>query len=443
MFLTRISPIVFALGTVLLAGAASQADADALHAVHRFANTGKSTSSQFALGATPYAELLQASDGNFYGTTVYGGSGLCRNSGGSIIGCGTVFRMTPQGAVTNLHSFLFSPKTNTAPNGVYPIAGLIQATDGFLYGVTSDGGKYGCNGSLGCGTLFRISTSGSFKMLHQFCNNQSCPNSIEGGGPKAHLIQLPNKLLCGTTAQGGSANQGTLFCASTGGGVETLHDFDRSNGTDGVDPEGALLAGADGTTLYGTTISGGENGGGTVFAYANKAITILHTFDSAESSTPNTYFFPMGALIFGATGKLYGTTYSGGTAGCIYALNTNGSGFSPSPVFNGNNAANALAGFPVAGLTLARDGFMYGTTLEGSSKADGGNGGTVYRYNPANAAYKGLASFTGSTGYAARAALIEGADSFLYGTTSLHGEAINNSGTDAGTVYRVTPALAD
>jgi uncharacterized repeat protein (TIGR03803 family) len=408
--------------------------------VHRFANTGKGTQSQFALGATPVAELLQASDGNFYGTTTYGGSGVCTNAGGTIIGCGTIFQMTPKGAVTVLYSFFYDTSTGTAPGGVFPTAGLIQGKDGYLYGVASDGGIAGCNGALGCGTMFRISTTGGYTMLHQFCNNQSCPNSVEGGRPMAHLIQLQNKTLCGTTAAGGSANQGTLFCASTSGTVNTLYDFDRSNGTDGYDPQGALLVGANGT-LYGTTIAGGAMGGGTVFAYRSNKLTTLHAFDSSESSTPGTYFMPMGAVIFGADGKLYGTTYSGGTAGCIYALNTDGTGFAPNPVFDGNNSANALAGFPVVGLVLARDRMMYGTTEGGSTKPDGNNGGTIYRFDPATAAYKGLASFTSPTGYAPRAALIEATDNSLWGTTSLHGEKANNSGTDEGTVYRLAPPL--
>ena len=425
------------LAATLALIAAIPAHGAGIRPVHRFANTGTGTPSQFALGATPVAELLQASDGNFYGTTTYGGSGLCANAGGTIIGCGTIFRMTPKGAVKVLYSFVYDTDSGTAPGGVYPTAGLIQGADGYLYGVASDGGILGCNGSLGCGTLFRIATTGGYQLLHQFCNNQSCPGSIEGGLPKAHLIQLPNKSLCGTTAAGGSSNQGTVFCASTGGNVTTLHDFDRSNGSDGADPEGALLAGADGT-LYGTTIGGGAMSGGTAFAFKNNTLTTLHTFDSAESSTPGTYFMPMGALIFGADGKLYGTTYSGGTAGCIYTMNTNGTGFSPKPVFYGSNP---LAGFPVVGLMLARDGMMYGTTLEGSSKADGNNGGTIYRFNPATSAYKGIASFIGTTGYAPRAAVIEATDNALWGTTSLHGEKSGDRSTDEGTVYRLLPPL--
>jgi uncharacterized repeat protein (TIGR03803 family) len=95
----------------------------------------------------------------------------------------------------------------------------------------------------------------------------------------------------------------------------------------------------------------------------------------------------------------------------------------------------------VVGLVLARDRMMYGTTEGGSTKPDGNNGGTIYRFDPATAAYKGLASFTSPTGYAPRAALIEATDNSLWGTTRLHGEKANNSGTDEGTVYRLAPPL--
>jgi uncharacterized repeat protein (TIGR03803 family) len=104
--------------------------ASSVRPVHRFASTGKGTQSQFALGATPVEELLQASDGNFYGTTTYGGSGVCTNAGGTIIGCGTIFQMTPKGAVTVLYSFFYDTSTDTAPGGVFPTAGLIQGKDG-------------------------------------------------------------------------------------------------------------------------------------------------------------------------------------------------------------------------------------------------------------------------------------------------------------------------
>ena len=404
--------------------------------MHRFTDTGNSTPSHYALGNTPYSELVQASDGNFYGTTVYGGAGLCPNkSQGGYTGCGTIFRMTPQGTVSVLYSFPYDTAASTAPSGAFPTAGLIQGADGYLYGVAQDGGLngYGCNGALGCGTMFRISTAGAFKLLHQFCSGDGCPNTTEGGRPMAHLVQKPSGALCDTTAEGGYENEGTVFCATTSGGVNTLYDFEYENGTDGYDPVAALLVGPDGATLYGTTASRGANGGGTVFALKNRAMTILYAFSS--SGVCNT---PQGALIFGADGNLYGTTSAGVGSGCIFSLATNGTGFDVK--YNFPITSNA-PGDPVAGLVLARDGMMYGTTLFGSIEQTFGlDSGVAYRFDPAKGTFKALADFNGTVGAMPYAALIEGNDKYLYGTASLYGGS-NARGTDGGSVVRLSLAL--
>jgi uncharacterized repeat protein (TIGR03803 family) len=424
------------LAATLVAAMAAPADAASLKALHRFTDTGNGTQSHYALGNTPDAELLQASDGNFYGTTVYGGSGLCPNRGtGGVLGCGTVFRMTPQGKVTALYSFPYDTATGTAANGAFPTAGLIQGADGYLYGVAQDGGISRCNGVLGCGTMFRLSLAGDFTLLHQFCSGDGCQTSTEGGRPMSHLVQTPSGALCGTTAQGGFENEGTVFCASTSGSVNTLYDFEYQNGTDGYGPIAALLVGTDGETLYGTTTSRGANGGGTLFALRNEVLTNLYAFSTASGAC-NT---PQGALIFGADGKLYGTTSSGGGGGgCVFSLNTDGTGFEVG--YNFPVTSNAPAD-PVAGLTLASDGMMYGTTLFGSVEQTYGlDSGVVYRFDPAKGVFTALADFNGTVGAMPYAALIEGKDQFLYGTASLYGGS-NKRGTDAGSVVRLSPAL--
>ena len=440
---SRNAPFLLASSAIWAAGAFGPAGAAELHALHRFADTGNSTASHYALGATPYSELLQASDGNFYGTTVYGGSGLCPNNGtGGYLGCGTVFRMTPSGAVTRLYSFPYDTSTSTAPNGAFPTAGLIQGKDGYLYGVAQDGGLAGCNGALGCGTMFRISTAGVFTLLHQFCSGDVCANAGEGGRPLAHLVEKANGSLCGTASQGGFENEGTLFCASKSGSISTLYTFEYENGTDGYDPMGALLVGPDGTTLYGTTTFGGMNGGsaggGTVFALKGRKLTFLHDFDNYHSGAAGTYYQPMGALIFGADGKLYGTTIAGGAGGCIFSLNTDGTGFTARNVFT---QASNVPNSPAAGLVLARNGLMYGTTLFGSIEMGfDQDSGVAYSYNPANGKFKAVADFNGTVGATPRAALIEGADDHLYTTASAYGGS-NTRGQDSGSVVRLMPAL--
>ncbi len=436
MSLSRSLHIVGGLSAALIAGAVAPARGETLKPLHRFTDTGNSTKSHYALGNTPYSELLQASDGNFYGTTVYGGSGLCPNtSTGGVLGCGTVFRMTPQGKVTALYSFGYDTSTATAANGAFPTAGLIQGADGYLYGVAQDGGLRGCNGALGCGTMFRISTAGTFKLLHQFCNGDGCPNPSEGGRPMAHLVQMPSGALCDTTAQGGFENEGTVFCASTGGSVSTLHDFEYENGTDGYNPIAALLVGPDGETLYGTTASRGARGGGTLFAINSGVLKVVYAFSTASGAC-NT---PQGALIFGTNGKLYGTTSSGGGGGgCVFSVKTDGTDFHVGYDFPVTSNA---PGDPVAGLVLARDGMMYGTTLFGSIEQTYGlDSGVVYRFDPANDKFKALADFNGTVGAMPYAALIEGTDKYLYGTGSLYGGS-NTLGTDAGSVVRLSTAL--
>ncbi len=430
-------------GTLILVGAAigGGAQGASLKVLHRFADTG-TTASGYALGATPRAELVQASDGNFYGTTASGGRYLCPNGFGGMTGCGTVFRMTPAGAVTTLYSFPYDSAAGNAPNGAFPTAGLIQAKDGFLYGVAQDGGVARCNGVLGCGTLFRISTAGAFKLLHQFCSGDGCANPSEGGRPMAHLVQTANGALCGTAAEGGFENEGTVFCASTAGAVSTRYVFQYENGTDGYNPTGALLVAADGSTLYGLTENGGANGGssggGTAFVLQGGTLTILHAFDNAESSTPGTYYYPVGALIFGPQGKLYGVLNSGGSGGGIFSLNTDGTGFAAANVFT---QASNVPSNPAAGMVLARNGVMYGATQVGSIEHGfGQDNGVLYSYNPVTGLFKALVDFTAPTGDFPYAALIEGGDRFLYTTTPADGGS-NTHGQVQGTVVRLSPAL--
>jgi uncharacterized repeat protein (TIGR03803 family) len=191
-------------------------------------------------GCQPWASLMQASDGTLYGTTVQGGA--------STFNYGTVFRITTSGAFVAVHSF------SGGVDGGRPIAGLIQASDGNMYGAATVGGV---NGD---GTIFRVTPDGSFTILHSFSRKDGiCPN--------AALIQASDGNLYGTTSQGGSHASGTVFRITTGGTLATLYNFgalDRNGlNTDGASPKG-LVQTSDGK-LYGTTALGGVHGAGTVF----------------------------------------------------------------------------------------------------------------------------------------------------------------------------------
>jgi uncharacterized repeat protein (TIGR03803 family) len=139
--------------------------------------------------------LVQATNGNFYSATTSGGAN----------GCGTVFKITPGGKLTTLHSF-------DGTNGYEPTAALVQATDGTFYGTTQGGGASGScrnNGVQGCGIIFKITPGGKLTTLHNFCaSGFPC---TDGTLPEAALIQATDEKFYGTTAGGGAYNDGTVF----------------------------------------------------------------------------------------------------------------------------------------------------------------------------------------------------------------------------------------
>ena len=184
-------------------------------------------------GASPYAGLVQGSDGNFYGTTYGGGAN----------GNGTVFRITPSGTLTTLWSFTYDS------DGELPSA-LVQGSDGNFYGTTYDGGA---NGN---GTVFRITPSGTLTTLWSFTGGS------DGAYPYAGLVQGSDGNFYGTTSAGGTNNAGTVFQINSAGGLTTLYSF--SGGADGESPWAGLIQGSDGS-FYSTTYEGGSYGYGTVF----------------------------------------------------------------------------------------------------------------------------------------------------------------------------------
>lgn len=149
-------------------------------------------------GAAPYASLILGSDGKMYGTTLFGGSTTC-NGGASWQGCGTIFRIDTAGNLVPLHSF-------SGPDGAYP-AQLIQATDGYFYGTTESGGDAACTGRYGpgCGTVFRMDSSGNVTVLYSFTGNS------DGSWPESGVMQGSDGNLYGTAAYGGVNDDGVVF----------------------------------------------------------------------------------------------------------------------------------------------------------------------------------------------------------------------------------------
>ena len=192
-------------------------------------------------GTGPYGALILDKDGNLYGTTQSGGSQNCFG-----VGCGTVFKLAPDGIETVLHNFA------GGTDGYSPWAGLVSDKKGNFYGTTWGGGS-GCSGG-GCGTVFKIAPDGTETVLHSF-------SGWDGAGPRAGVILDRDGNLYGTTTAGGSGCCGTVFKLAPDGTETVLHSFNIS---DGNWPAGGLVLGKNGK-LYGTTQLGGAYNRGTVF----------------------------------------------------------------------------------------------------------------------------------------------------------------------------------
>ena len=295
-------------------------------------------------GSDPDAGLVLGNDGNFYGVTTAGGAN----------GDGAVFKITPDGSLTVLHSF-------TGTDGYGPAATLLLASDGALYGTTpSEGGH-------GFGTVFKITSGGTLTTLHNFCSLSGC---ADGGTPFGGLMQGTDGNLYGTTSGGGSGFYGTVFKIATNGTLTTLHNF---VGSDGSAPYGTLVQAGDGN-LYGTTSSGGNTqactfGCGTIFKVTTSGtFTSLHSFSQTDGS------YIIGGLIQASDGNLYGVAgYGGSTQNC-----GNGCGTVFTMSMSGVlTTLHTFAGFPtdgslpVAALLQASDGAFYGTAEAGGSVGDG------------------------------------------------------------------------
>ena len=384
-------------------------------------------------GADPYAGLVQGTDGNFYGTTYYGGAS----------GDGTVFKITPAGTLTSLYSFC--SETNCT-DGASPYAGLIQGTDGNFYGTTYYGGANKdmiCSmEGYGCGTIFKMTPSGTLTTLYSFCSQTNC---ADGYQPTAGLIQASNGNFYGTTSSGGAKEDGTVFEITSSGALTTLHSFSN---TDGAGPVAALVQASNGN-FYGTT-SGGANGGGTVFKITPAGtLTTLYSFCPETDCTDGEY--PWGGLIQASDGNFYGTTSAGGAnsngayctrggCGTVFEITSSGK---LTTLYSFCSETNCTDGaVPYAGLIQATDGDFYGTTyLGGNGNNDalcpdagcgtifqitsGGTLTTLYRFCPQSDCAGGANPYAG---------LIQASNGNFYGTTSVDGPG-------SGTVFSLAVGL--
>jgi uncharacterized repeat protein (TIGR03803 family) len=401
-----------------------------------------SATSNYPDGETPYAELIQGADGNYYTTTFAGGSGACTDGvEGLTQGCGAVLKITPAGVLSVLYSFPFDSSNNTTPNGMFPVAGLVQGPDGNFYGVASGGGSSGTDfcqpspGIFGCGTVFKITPGGTLTLLHSFCGGYGCGSAPpDGADPRGRLV-YSNGYYYGTTQQGGlyngSYNSGTIFRVSPSGAYEIVHNFTGCCGTgDGENPAAGLTLASDGN-FYGTTQFGGTSGYGTVFKMTPAGVvTTLYSFASDDTNGTE----PLSSLIQASDGKLYGTCDLSGANGngTVFRISTSG------VIKKIYDFSSGSVGYhPQAGVIQASDGNLYGT----SSGGGGDDSGAIYQLTLGGVATL-EGSFTFATGYGPVGALVQGSDGRLY-VTSQSGGGTNSGGvSDAGAIDVFNGGLA-
>jgi uncharacterized repeat protein (TIGR03803 family) len=243
-------------------------------------------------GQNPMGVLIQATDGNFYGTTP---------SGGAKAG-GTVFKITPRGKLSTLYSFC--SQTNCT-DGVNPYAGLVQAIDGDFYGTTIGGGAYGS------GTVFSITTGGKLTTVHNF-------DGYDGALPFGGVMQAANGNFYGMTFNGGRKNDGVIFELISNGEFTVLYNFCAlPYCPDGGGGYSGLIQGSDGN-LYGTTYFGGADKAGTAFAITpGGALTTLYSFCSQGYPQCADGAYSYGGLLQATNGDFYGTTLQGGDSECL------------------------------------------------------------------------------------------------------------------------------
>jgi uncharacterized repeat protein (TIGR03803 family) len=350
-------------------------------------------------GSAPHGALLEGSDGVLYGTTWTGG-----NLGG------TIYKLNKDGSeFAALRKF-----TSAFIDEQFSEAGLIEASDGVLYGTTSTGG--GAN-KLGC--IFKIKKDGSGYGVVRAFNRNGEGTSLYGA-----VIEGSDGSLYGSSRSGGAANKGTVFKLNKdGSGYKILRDFTYS-GTDGYFPYSELREASDGA-LYGTTYEGGTSDLGTIFKI-NKdgsGFSVLRHLTNAPGEGWN----PYAGVVEASDGVLYGTTYQGGAgSGAIYKLNRDGSGYT---LLHGFTFASTDGRSPYGAVVEGRDGILYGTTYQGGST----NRGTIYGINKDGSAFRLLKSFVGgsSDGQNPYGGLIEGSDGFLYGATYSGGTS------NRGTIFKI------
>jgi uncharacterized repeat protein (TIGR03803 family) len=326
--------LILALGTAAALQAQSAADA------HKRPQTGSysllySFQCNSQDGEYPWAGLIQDSAGNLYGTTPFGGD----------YSYGTIFKLSPGGTETVLHSFAGSPSDASSPE----YGSLTLDAAGNLYGTSAYGGEFDY------GTVYELTPADTESVLYNFTGG------LDGAEPFGGVARGGGNLLYGTTYIGGTYGDGVVFKLSLEGAESVLHNFDGTSG-DGALPASNLTRDSAGN-LYGTTTAGGYSDAGTVFEVnASDAESIVYSFKGdPDGESPFG-----GGLLTDTAGNLYGATTRGGADenGVLFKLSSEGAE-DVLLSFNGPTGGGA----PIDGLTRDTAGNLYGTTQWGGSGA--------------------------------------------------------------------------
>lgn len=330
-------------------------------------------------GQNPSGSLITGNDGNIYGLTSSGGAGIN----------GVLFKYDPI-----LNNFEKKIDLNYAENGRYIYGGLLEATNGFLYGMTNSGG------ANDLGVLFSINPV-TYKVTKEF----DFDGTNNGSRPYGNLIEANNGKLYGMTYQGGTNNHGVIFEYNPLDKVfNKLVDF--NNSTIGGFARGSLMQSSNGK-LYGLTTSGGANSSGVLFEYEITTNTYIKKidFNGTNGSGPN------GSLIEASNGKFYGLTSSGGA-------NSRGTLFEYDYATNGltvkRSFSSSFNGYynPRGSLIEASDGTLYGTLYSGGSNSSGG----MFKYNLGTNSYTSLYSYS-TSGKNPSSNLMQANNGKFYGVT--------------------------
>jgi uncharacterized repeat protein (TIGR03803 family) len=352
----------------------------------------------------PNGRLTEGSDGKLYGASWAGGQ----------YGLGAVFRLNKDGTGFQiLHHF-------SGPDGYHVSGGMIEGTDGKLFGTTAEtqGG--------GSGAIFAVEKDGTgFQLLHRFAFGTN-----DGTYPRSGVIQGSDGLLYGRTQYGGAFGGGCVYRIATDGSGYRLIASLRAAGASG------LTEGSDGY-LYGTT-SGNGAVAGTLFRVdkAGSEFTLIRSFDFETNGAPD------GPLVVMADGTVYGTAWLNNTTngGCIYRVRADGSGYAVLKEF----VATTTEGRVPRGLTLAGNGSLYGSLLEVQPVLGPGGWtrthfGALFRVDTNGQNFALLHSFTSTNGAFLSFyldPLMQASDGFLYGITPAGGEATSYD-RGWGTAYRI------